>query len=94
MGFTTRENISNDFFGGNQHLVFQKKVVGDATMFLGQERENWRPLIHTTVNLTDISRCESQLKPFIYAAPAFQTFPWFPAASSRPFSCAPLTRKV
>lgn len=50
-------------------MVFQKRVLGDATMFLGQERENWRPLIHTTVNLTDISRWESKLKPFINAAP-------------------------
>ncbi|XP_011604973.1 sex hormone-binding globulin isoform X1 [Takifugu rubripes] len=52
--------------GRDKHLVSQKQVSGDATMFLGQEREKWRPLIHTTVNLTDISSIKSsfQLRTF------------------------------
>lgn len=29
-----------------------------------------------------------------YCPPAFTIVPWVPAASSRPFSCAPLTPKV
>lgn len=29
-------------------------------MFLGQEREAWRPLVATTVNLSDINRFTSE----------------------------------
>lgn len=65
-GFTTRKNILSDFQSAlnksNQQSVFQKQVSGDTTVFLGQERESWRPLIFTTVNLSDISRCGSELK--------------------------------
>lgn len=45
-----------DSFDCETRHVFQKQVSGDSTMFLGQERELWRPLVFTTVNLSDISR--------------------------------------
>ncbi|XP_060887616.1 sex hormone-binding globulin [Labrus mixtus] len=42
------------------------KVSGSATLYLGQERDIWRPLIHTTVNLSEISSIKSsfQLRTF------------------------------
>uniref|UniRef100_UPI0037E715F8 sex hormone-binding globulin n=1 Tax=Semicossyphus pulcher TaxID=241346 RepID=UPI0037E715F8 len=33
----------------------KKEVSGGATVYLGQDRDIWRPLIHTTVNLSEIS---------------------------------------
>lgn len=62
----TRKNIFSDFQSApsksNQQFVVQKQVSGDTTVFLGQEREIWRPLVFTAVNLSDISRCTSGLK--------------------------------
>uniref|UniRef100_A0A3Q3WMX3 Sex hormone-binding globulin n=1 Tax=Mola mola TaxID=94237 RepID=A0A3Q3WMX3_MOLML len=42
------------------------QVSGGATVYLGQERDVWRPLIHTTINLSDISAIKSsfQLRTF------------------------------
>ncbi|XP_034532257.1 sex hormone-binding globulin [Notolabrus celidotus] len=44
----------------------KKEVSGGATVNLGQERDIWRPLIHTTVNLSEISSIKSsfQLRTF------------------------------
>ncbi|XP_044040908.1 sex hormone-binding globulin isoform X1 [Siniperca chuatsi] len=44
----------------------KKEVSGRATVYLGQDRDIWRPLIHTTVNLTEISSIKSffQLRTF------------------------------
>nr|XP_046236901.1 sex hormone-binding globulin [Scatophagus argus] len=44
----------------------KKEVSGGATVYLGQDRDIWRPLIHTTVNLSDISSIKStfQLRTF------------------------------
>ncbi|KAG7243414.1 hypothetical protein INR49_011871 [Caranx melampygus] len=36
-----------------------REVSGTATVYLGQDRDIWRPLIHTTVNLSDISSIRS-----------------------------------
>lgn len=44
------------------NFVCQKEVPGGATIYLGQDRDIWRPLIHTTVNLTDITRYVSRSK--------------------------------
>ncbi|KAJ4948408.1 hypothetical protein JOQ06_019942 [Pogonophryne albipinna] len=49
--------------GGTQ----AKKVVsGEATVYLGQDRDIWRPIIHTASNLSDISSIKStfQLRTF------------------------------
>ncbi|XP_074479546.1 sex hormone-binding globulin isoform X2 [Sebastes fasciatus] len=44
----------------------KKEVSGGATVYLGQDRDIWRPLIHTTVNLSEISSIKSsfQLRTF------------------------------
>nr|XP_033507922.1 sex hormone-binding globulin [Epinephelus lanceolatus] len=44
----------------------KKEVPGGATVYLGQDRDIWRPLIHTTINLTVISSIKSsfQLRTF------------------------------
>lgn len=44
----------------------KKEVSGSATIYLGQKRDIWRPLIHTTVNLSEISSIKSsfQLRTF------------------------------
>ncbi|XP_070786047.1 sex hormone-binding globulin [Enoplosus armatus] len=44
----------------------KKEVSGGAAVYLGQDRDAWRPLIHTTVNLTEISSIKSsfQLRTF------------------------------
>lgn len=46
--------------------VVQREVSGTATVYLGQDRDIWRPLIHTTVNLSEISSIKStfQLRTF------------------------------
>ncbi|XP_023276630.1 sex hormone-binding globulin [Seriola lalandi dorsalis] len=43
-----------------------REVSGRATVYLGQDRDIWRPLIHTTVNLSEISSIKSsfQLRTF------------------------------
>ncbi|KAM9836579.1 sex hormone-binding globulin [Aulostomus maculatus] len=38
------------------------RVSGGATFFLGQHRDTWRPLIYTTVNLTEISDIKSSFQ--------------------------------
>lgn len=40
----------------DEACVFQKKVPGSSTVNLGQITHDWRPLIHTTVNLSEIRR--------------------------------------
>ncbi|KAM7366280.1 hypothetical protein PAMP_015732 [Pampus punctatissimus] len=40
----------------------KKEVSGGATVYLGQNRDIWRPLIHTTVNLTEISSIRSSFQ--------------------------------
>uniref|UniRef100_H3CIH7 Sex hormone-binding globulin n=1 Tax=Tetraodon nigroviridis TaxID=99883 RepID=H3CIH7_TETNG len=40
----------------------KKQVSGDSAMFLGQEREAWRPLVATTVNLSDINSIKSSFQ--------------------------------
>ncbi|XP_041841498.1 sex hormone-binding globulin [Melanotaenia boesemani] len=44
----------------------KKEVSGDSTVYLGQHRDLWRPLIHTTANLSEISSIKSsfQLRTF------------------------------
>ncbi|XP_074555051.1 sex hormone-binding globulin [Halichoeres trimaculatus] len=44
----------------------KKEVSGSATVNLGQERDIWRPLIHTTINLSEIRSIKSsfQLRTF------------------------------
>lgn len=44
----------------------KKEVSGGSTVHLGQERDVWRPLIHTTVNLSQINSIKSsfQLRTF------------------------------
>ncbi|KAM8746672.1 sex hormone-binding globulin [Acanthopagrus schlegelii] len=44
----------------------KKQVSGGATVYLGQDRDFWTPLIHTTVNLSDIHSIKSsfQLRTF------------------------------
>ncbi|XP_076581396.1 sex hormone-binding globulin [Chaetodon auriga] len=44
----------------------KKAVSGGATVYLGQDRDIWRPLIHTTVNLSEINSIKSsfQLRTF------------------------------
>ena len=42
--------------------VFQKEVSGGATIYLGQDRDIWRPLMQTTVNLSEIQRYVSGSK--------------------------------
>ncbi|KAM6894742.1 sex hormone-binding globulin [Lycodopsis pacificus] len=37
----------------------KKEVSGGATVYLGQDRDTWRPLIHTAVNLSEISSIKS-----------------------------------
>ncbi|KAM4714755.1 LOW QUALITY PROTEIN: sex hormone-binding globulin [Anableps anableps] len=37
----------------------KKEVSGDSIIYLGQERNPWRPLIRTTANLTEISSIKS-----------------------------------
>ncbi|XP_068569405.1 sex hormone-binding globulin [Cebidichthys violaceus] len=37
----------------------KKEVSGGATVYLGQDRDIWRPLIHTAVNLSEISSIKS-----------------------------------
>ncbi|XP_008433644.1 sex hormone-binding globulin [Poecilia reticulata] len=37
----------------------KKKVSGDSIIYLGQERNPWRPLIRTTANLTEIRSIKS-----------------------------------
>ncbi|XP_054456997.1 sex hormone-binding globulin [Anoplopoma fimbria] len=37
----------------------KKEVSGGATVYLGQDRDIWRPLIHTTVNLSEIRSIKS-----------------------------------
>ncbi|MEQ2236633.1 hypothetical protein ILYODFUR_014667, partial [Ilyodon furcidens] len=39
-----------------------KEVSGDSIIYLGQERNPWRPLIHTTANLTEISSIKSSFQ--------------------------------
>lgn len=39
--------------------AFQKEVSGDSIIYLGQERNPWRPLIRTTANLSEISSIKS-----------------------------------
>ncbi|KAM9335569.1 sex hormone-binding globulin [Symphorus nematophorus] len=40
----------------------KKEVSGGATVYLGQERDIWRPLIHTTVNISEISSIKSSFQ--------------------------------
>ncbi|XP_068611970.1 sex hormone-binding globulin [Brachionichthys hirsutus] len=40
----------------------KKEVSGGATIYLGQDRDTWRPLIHTTVNLSDITSIKSSFQ--------------------------------
>ncbi|XP_037614741.1 sex hormone-binding globulin isoform X1 [Sebastes umbrosus] len=40
----------------------KKEVSGGATVYLGQDRDIWRPLIHTTVNLSEISSIKSSFQ--------------------------------
>ncbi|XP_045920369.1 sex hormone-binding globulin [Micropterus dolomieu] len=44
----------------------KKEVSGRATVYLGQDRDIWSPLVHTTVNLSEISSIKSsfQLRTF------------------------------
>lgn len=37
-------------------MFLQKEVSGGDTFYLGQDRDVWRPLVHTTVNLTEINK--------------------------------------
>ncbi|XP_040887743.1 sex hormone-binding globulin [Toxotes jaculatrix] len=39
-----------------------KEVSGKATVYLGQNGDIWRPLIHTTVNLSEISSIKSSFQ--------------------------------
>ncbi|XP_039996191.1 sex hormone-binding globulin isoform X2 [Xiphias gladius] len=39
-----------------------QEVSGGATVYLGQDRDIWRPLIHTTVNLSEISTIKSSFQ--------------------------------
>ncbi|XP_022616445.1 sex hormone-binding globulin [Seriola dumerili] len=39
-----------------------REVSGRATVYLGQDRDIWRPLIHTTVNLSEISSIKSSFQ--------------------------------
>ncbi|XP_060951746.1 sex hormone-binding globulin [Limanda limanda] len=43
-----------------------REVSGGSTVYLSQDREIWRPLIHTTVNLSEVSSIKSsfQLRTF------------------------------
>ncbi|XP_050931478.1 sex hormone-binding globulin isoform X2 [Lates calcarifer] len=52
--------------GNGRAGVFQKEVSGSTTINLGQDRDIWRPLIHTTVNLSEITSIKStfQLRTF------------------------------
>ncbi|MED6263282.1 hypothetical protein CHARACLAT_003019 [Characodon lateralis] len=40
----------------------KKEVSGDSIIYLGQERNPWRPLIRTTANLTEISSIKSSFQ--------------------------------
>ncbi|XP_017294440.2 sex hormone-binding globulin [Kryptolebias marmoratus] len=40
----------------------KKEVAGDSIIYLGQERDPWRPLIRTTANLTEISSIKSSFQ--------------------------------
>uniref|UniRef100_A0A8D3A9T9 Sex hormone-binding globulin n=1 Tax=Scophthalmus maximus TaxID=52904 RepID=A0A8D3A9T9_SCOMX len=39
-----------------------REVSGGATVYLGQDRDIWRPLIHTTVNLSEVSSIKSSFQ--------------------------------
>ncbi|XP_061816068.1 sex hormone-binding globulin [Nerophis lumbriciformis] len=41
---------------------WKKQVSGDATIYLGQQREAWRPLMHVAVNLTKIKDIKSSFQ--------------------------------
>ncbi|XP_068163871.1 sex hormone-binding globulin [Antennarius striatus] len=62
--------LSADLLGwgaeGQEDRRGKKEVSGGATIYLGQDRAPWRPLIHTTVNLSDITSIKStfQLRTF------------------------------
>lgn len=40
----------------------RKDVSGSATMYLGQDRDIWRPLVNTTIRLTEISTIKSSFQ--------------------------------
>ncbi|XP_070849939.1 sex hormone-binding globulin [Chaetodon trifascialis] len=40
----------------------KKEVSGGATVYLGQDRDIWRPLIHTAVNLSEINSIKSSFQ--------------------------------
>ncbi|XP_028284976.1 sex hormone-binding globulin [Parambassis ranga] len=40
----------------------KKEVLGSSMVYLGQDRDTWRPLIHITVNLSDISSIKSSFQ--------------------------------
>uniref|UniRef100_A0A1A8MHZ0 Sex hormone-binding globulin n=2 Tax=Nothobranchius pienaari TaxID=704102 RepID=A0A1A8MHZ0_9TELE len=40
----------------------EKEVAGDSVVYLGQERDPWRPLIRTTVNLVEIRSIKSSFQ--------------------------------
>ncbi|KAF3697919.1 Sex hormone-binding globulin [Channa argus] len=40
----------------------KKEVSGQATVYLGQNRDIWRPLMHTTVNLSEIRSIKSSFQ--------------------------------
>lgn len=61
--------------------VFQKQVSGGATVYLGQDRDFWTPLIHTTVNLSDIHRYVCRAKPLHNEGFTSNT-PWSSAAKA------------
>nr|XP_020441566.1 sex hormone-binding globulin [Monopterus albus] len=39
-----------------------KGVSGEATVYLGQDRDTWRPLMHTTANLSEITSISSSFQ--------------------------------
>ncbi|KAL4006811.1 ribosomal protein S6 kinase alpha-1/2/3/6 [Sarotherodon galilaeus] len=45
---------------GNRHD--KKEVPGSSTVYLGQNTHDWRPLIHTTVNLSQIGSIKSSFQ--------------------------------
>ncbi|XP_028983108.1 sex hormone-binding globulin [Betta splendens] len=40
----------------------EKEVSGQSTVYLGQDRDTWRPLMHTTVKLSDIKGIKSSFQ--------------------------------
>ncbi|XP_051285035.1 sex hormone-binding globulin isoform X2 [Dicentrarchus labrax] len=47
---------------GQQNRREKKEVSGSTSVYLGQERDIWRPLIHTTVNLSEIRSIKSSFQ--------------------------------